>query len=225
MVRDLKQGTLNTLDNVMYRVARRSASIRKILMEFDSLLWQLKGKPDSPPKLIKYEIIRNRTRTLNLETAVETGTYLGDFVAYIEGSMTNIYSIGISPSLYERAKKRFQKHPNVHLELGDSRTVLPGVLALIDAPSLFWLDAHYSGGITLGDPSKSPIMEELGMILDHSLTHGLDHLVMIDDAGDFVGTNGHPTIPEVDNFVKTHAPSWAVGVRDGMIHACKGTEI
>jgi len=189
-----------------------------MLMQFDSLLWELKGKPNPPPKLVKYGIIKNQAKRLGLETMVETGTYLGDFVACMIGTVRNIYSIEISSALFNRAKKRFQRSPRIHLELGDSRVVLPGILSHIETPCLFWLDAHFSGGITRGDPSKSPIMDELRMILDHSLSHRLAHLVMIDDAGDFTGENGYPTISDVDSFVKSSDPNWVVNIHDDMIH-------
>lgn len=49
-------------------------------------------------------------------------------------------------------------------------------------PSIFWLDAHYSGGPTAGFLNECPVLEEIEAIatdLDH-------HFVLIDDARLFI---------------------------------------
>jgi hypothetical protein len=215
-VSDGKSWMKSTLQDVSHSHGR----FRKLMLDLDVLRWYVRGRPYPPPKIAKYKMLKSDVKRLNLEVVIETGTYLGDLVAYMTGSVETIYSIEISNALFDGAKKRFRRRPGIYLELGDSSVILPRILANIEVPCLFWLDAHFSGGITLGDQGKSPIMEELRIILDHSLRHGLDHLVMIDDARDFVGKNGYPTVSEVDRFVKNSAPNWIVNVHDDMIQVC-----
>jgi hypothetical protein len=190
------------------------------MLYLDVMQWYFRGRPDPRPKIAKYKMLKSYLKKLRLETVVETGTYLGDFVAYMAGSAKNVYSIEISNPLFNAAKKRFQRSPGIHLELGDSAIILPRILAIVDAPSLFWLDAHFSGGITLGDENKSPIMDELRIILEHSIRHGFDHLVMIDDARDFIGKSGYPAISDINYLVKNSIPHWVVSVHDDMIQVC-----
>ena len=41
---------------------------------------------------------------------------------------------------------------------GDSTDVLPEVVEKMDEPTLFWLDGHYSGGITASGEQETPIV-------------------------------------------------------------------
>jgi hypothetical protein len=56
--------------------------------------------------------------------------------------------------------------------------VLPDILQRLKGPSLFWLDAHASGGETFSS-GKGPLISELQAIYS-SETAG--HVVLIDDA-------------------------------------------
>jgi len=55
------------------------------------------------------------------------------------------------------------------------------------------LDAHYSGANTAKGEKFSPIMEEIGPILNHCER---DHIILIDDAREFTGKDGYPDIVE-----------------------------
>ena len=63
---------------------------------------------------------------------------------------------------------------------GSSASLLSKVCAELAEPALFWLDAHYSGGITSGAEAQCPMMAELDALAsDPDLTR---HIVCIDDA-------------------------------------------
>ena len=53
----------------------------------------------------------------------------------------------------------------------------------------FWLDGHYSAGVTAGAEKDSPISAELDVIHKHSI---VQHVILIDDAHCFDGSNGYP---------------------------------
>ncbi len=110
---------------------------------------------------------------------IETGSYQGDGIQRaIEAGFSCIYSIEISKSLYQHCKHRFASNPGVHLKLGDSAKMLDKVLSEIDAPATFWLDGHYSSGITARGDSNTPILKELEAIAKHSIK---THTILIDD--------------------------------------------
>ena len=186
------------------------------MLEFQSASWYIKGKPNPPPKIIKYRIIKLAVQDLQFRSIVETGTYLGDFIAFIQSSVDKIYSIEISKKLYYAAKQRFEGSGKIQLRCGNSAKILPSILSEIRCPSLFWLDAHFSGGITSGD-EKAPVIVELENILDHSLEHSVTHIIFIDDAKDFTGANGFPTLQQIFELVSRKQPSSIVSVRDDMI--------
>ena len=63
----------------------------------------------------------------------------------------------------------------------------------INGTAIFWLDGHYSGGITALGNKECPVLEELETILKSHI----QHVILIDDARLFNGTNDYPTIDEL----------------------------
>ena len=96
--------------------------------------------------------------------------------------------------------------------LGDSGALIRDVLAGLDEPALFWLDAHYSGTGTARGIEDSPILGELDSILSHRIR---DHIVIVDDAREFIGENGYPTIRHLARFVESRG--YYIRVRDDLI--------
>jgi hypothetical protein len=79
---------------------------------------------------------------------------------------------------------------------------LPEVLATIREPALFWLDAHYSGGITSGSDEYCPVLRELELIFNNGVR---EHVVLVDDARLFVGEKGYPTVEQVASLAASHS--------------------
>ena len=130
-----------------------------------------------------------------------------------------IYSIELDENLYLRAKKKFDNTTNIQILQGDSCMVLPDLLNKIEKKCLFWLDAHYSGGITARGNLDTPIMLELKSIFSHKIK---DHIILIDDARCFNGSKNYPTIQDLRNFVKKERPdNWVFEIRDDIIRIHK----
>ncbi|MFB3916265.1 MAG: hypothetical protein ACE14M_06025 [Terriglobales bacterium] len=144
---------------------------------------------------------------------IETGTYFGDTITATQNHFSEIYSIELSPDLYKRAKKHFDGHLNVHLFQGDSGDVLKNILPAVKGRPLFWLDAHYSEGITARGAVDTPIMEELGTIF--ALCPNC--VVLIDDARLFDGTNSYPKLSELQQYVADRGHDWVCEVRHDII--------
>ena len=92
--------------------------------------------------------------------------------------------------------------------------VLPSLLTLIREPCLFWLDAHYSEGITVKSDLNTPILEELKHIFAHTIR---GHVILIDDARCFTGREDYPTGEELKLFVAKKRPGWIFEVKDDII--------
>ena len=73
----------------------------------------------------------NTERRFGLKTLVETGTYYGEMVAAMKSRFDRIYSIEYVPALAERATRKFARDEHVRIFCGDSRVVMPEVLALL----------------------------------------------------------------------------------------------
>ena len=199
--------------NLRGELARRLSSMRfarTVWSIFEMWNWSLRGNPVPPPKRVKQKIVKTYAKQFNLKLFIETGTYWGDMVSATQQFFNEIYSIELSDSLYERAKKRFSKFPHIHVIHGDSGQVLPDFLSSIHQQCLFWLDAHYSGGITAKINCETPITEEIQCILKHPI---LDHVILIDDARCFIGRNGYPSLDELRELISKNRPGWILEVK------------
>jgi len=177
--------------------------------------WFRAGRPVPPPHLVKQRVVKDFARKHGLSTLIETGTYYGDMIVATKGDFQQIYSIEFDESLYRKAQWRFRNAPHVILLHGDSGQVLPSLLEEITTPALFWLDGHYSGGVTIKGSVDSPVIEELYAVLRHPIR---GHVVLIDDAREFIGRNGYPTIPDLQAMVNECCPSASLDVEDDIIH-------
>jgi hypothetical protein len=201
-----------------YNVARRANDFvtRTILAPRRNRLqieaWHRAGSPPPPPPPFKQRVVRGYSHRFALRVLIETGTYLGDMVEAQRRAFELVWSIELDPSLFEAAVRRFSTADNVTILKGDSGKLVPALIGGIREPCLFWLDAHYSAGITARGDLDTPIERELGAIL----AHPAEHVVLIDDARSF-GFGDYPAIDELRRLVSERRPDWTVIVKDDII--------
>lgn len=154
-----------------------------------------------------------------IKNFVETGTRYGGTSARAAQIFNTVQTVELSPSLFEQAKNRLSKFKNVVCNLGASEKWMPIAIKNLDgAPTLFFLDAHYSGGETAKGSTNTPIREELKSISSYN-----EPIVLIDDlrifqpyatiklalsetAGNPV-LIGYPSIKELTTNIKTLFPN------------------
>lgn len=130
---------------------------------------------------------------------IETGTYIGRMLEAVNRYFDVLYSIEIDKKLHLFCKKKFQNNKKIHLFCGDSARILSKILKKVKSPTFFWLDAHYSGGITSMAKTKTPIEAELKIILQKWQPGSR---ILIDDARLFNGSNGYPEIKDIEKLIK-----------------------
>ncbi len=170
--------------------------------------WRRRGSPLPPPPAVKQAILLGLARRYSLRLFVETGTSFGDTVRAMIPHFDCLWTIELGDRLYAEAQEMFRDATNVHLIHGDSGRELGRLIPQLDAPTLFWLDAHYSGGPLRGATSArgekdTPILEELDHILSAADPRSA---VVIDDARLFGSDPAYPTIDLVAAFVKSRSP-------------------
>src|ERR1700690_4403015 len=111
----------------------------------DYWYWILRGRPARSPHLLKQKAVREYVKKFTLNTLVETGTNYGGLVAAMKGHFDRIYSVEFVPALAERATRKFARDAHIRIFCGDSRAVMPEVLALLTGRARFWLGAAYDG--------------------------------------------------------------------------------
>jgi len=180
--------------------------------------WEKNGRPSPPPHIVKQMVIEEYRKKFQTSILIETGTYLGDMVEAQRDHFEKIYSIELSEKLFSRAKKRFKAYPHIYILHGDSGIVLNKLVNEIDKPALFWLDGHYSGGITAKAEKECPVPDELNAILKSSL----HHVILIDDARLFNGTHDYPTVEEISNIIIKNEKNYFLEIKDDILRLLPG---
>ena len=139
-------------------------------------------------------------------TFVETGTYLGKTTRWAATQFDRVHTIERAESLYQQHSLTLDAISNVTTHLGDSRSILPDIVAgLGDSRATFWLDGHYSGGETAGEHDECPLLDELAVLRGRNTD-----IILIDDARLFLTTPPSPhepsAWPTIANIIR-HLPA------------------
>jgi hypothetical protein len=124
------------------------------------------------------ELLREIGSRFRVDKFIETGTFRGDTAAWAGTLYKSVVSIENSLPLHEAAKFNYKNMKNIEFVLGNSPEKLQEIVARLDEPCVFWLDAHWSGGDTYGKGDECPVAEEISAI--NRSSH--DHFILVDDA-------------------------------------------
>lgn len=195
MWRTIKRTVAKTPLYRWYRQLRNRQAWEKTARE-----WAAAGRPVPPPHGVKECVVADYAKRYGLRVLVETGTYTGEMVEAMRFSFRKIVSIELSHELAEKAKRVFAPDPRVRIIEGDSGKVLRETAAELREPALFWLDGHYSAGVTALGEDVTPVLKELGWLLD---SEQRGHVILIDDARCFGTDAGYPSLEELRAFVRS----------------------
>ncbi len=152
-------------------------------------------------------------KLFNCDTLIETGTYLAEMPIAMKDDFKRIYSIELDFKLADDAIQKCAPYSNITILQGDSGVVLKDILKNIDYPCLFWLDGHYSYGVTAKGKTNTPIITELDCILNHNNKH----VILIDDAREYNGTEDYPTVEALKEYVLEKCSDYKIDVKYDMI--------
>ena len=164
----------------------------------------------SPPHAVKVEAVLACARRHGIRQLVETGTFEGEMARKVRGAFDSIVTIELSPALAREARRKLRPYSRVTVLEGDSAEVLPRVLLDLRSPALFWLDGHYSGGITARGERDTPLLEELRAIAGHGVP---GHAVLIDDAR-LLGTGDYPSREQVERILGAGMRGYRLTIED-----------
>jgi len=157
-----------------------------------------KLRPQAASRATKENTVRSYAQRGHCRILVETGTFRGDLIFALLHDFDHLYSIEMQHELFLAAEKRFAAEKTVTILEGDSTSALPPILAKLQMPAVFWLDAHASGGETARGAIETPIVSELTSILNHPIK---THVILIDDAREFGMGKHYPTLKRVQQMV------------------------
>ncbi len=128
------------------------------------------------------------TEDLHCNVFVESGTFHGEtYRKAVESSyFERVYSVEVVEELYQKAHKLYDANGPYRVFLGKSYEVFVSSIfpqCWPDDRIFFWLDGHYSGGVTGGAERPCPLLDELIAIRDACPTESV--VIAIDDTDDF----------------------------------------
>lgn len=126
-----------------------------------------------------------------LTAAVETGTHRGTSTRLLARRFPQVVTIEADATLAHEAAIGLADLGGVRVVHGDSRDVLPGLVADLTRPALFWLDGHFCGSGTYGRDRQCPVLAEIATII----ASPVPHVVLIDDARLFLAPPPRPLDP------------------------------
>lgn len=158
-----------------------------------------------------------RMKQHHLNVFVETGTYRAHtLLGILNGTnCKQAYSIELSEELYTQAQQVFKNNSRATLLCGDSGVLIRSIITELKEPALFWLDAHYSAGITARGDKDTPILSELESIAESS---NMPHHIMIDDVRHFGVIQDYPSLKTVQEHTDRWFPNHCFYVHQDMIH-------
>lgn len=168
-----------------------------------------------PPYLVKRAMLKAEALRIGANTFIETGTYMGDTLWVMRNTCQKLISIEVQPQLAKIARSRFQNIHQVEIIIGDSAVELKRVVAEVQAPCLFWLDGHYSAGMTGRGSKDCPIYEELTAIAEEIR---YPFSILIDDARCFGADPAYPTLDALEATIKAQFPEHRFNVWNDVIH-------
>lgn len=154
---------------------------------------------------------------------IESGTYLGDGIKdALDNKFSQVISFEIQLALCKAAKERFKDHKNVEIICGSSASMLYDHIKDIKEPITFWLDGHYSAGVTGFDADYvNPLIQELTQIAKHPVK---SHTILIDDRRLLIknGKGGMDTLfdmteDEVVKAIMAINPKYKIKYEDGHV--------
>ena len=185
--------------------------LRKFLVDLLQIQqWRARGYLENAPQLVK----QNLFVKYGVPQAqwVETGTYLGETTDFLSKNYSFVYSIEPEKELYKNAMKKFLNQ-NVELFNGVSEDIMPSLLLRLKGDINFWLDGHYSAGVTFKGNKDCPVEEEL-IAIKNNLLNFTKVSILIDDVRCFLPTNttysDYPSIDFLVDWARVNDFNWRV---------------
>jgi len=124
------------------------------------------------------EIISQLKEAYGINNFIETGTYQGNTAYWASQVFEQVITIEYSEDIYNQVTQKYGYIKNINFLYGHTKNILLEIVSKLENSSLFWLDAHWSGGLTYGETDECPLLAEIEIINRSDC----EHFIFIDDA-------------------------------------------
>lgn len=201
--------------NWLYNITLREQH-RGMLNEISLDEWKAAGCPGPPPAAVKRAAMKEYAKKYKATHFIETGTFMGDTSWAMKDIFDKVDTCELDKRLAARATERFKNEPNVKVWQGDSGVKIAEILRGIAPTTIcqFWLDGHFSGGVTSKADLNTPISAEI----DHIFRHSKNHIILVDDARLFFTDEAdYPSYSEFEKQIRLYNSSALIEVKDDII--------
>lgn len=193
------------------RIVFSSRPFQAIVMPVWQLIdWWRGGYRENTPQFVKKKVLRKYSVTDGIW--IETGTYLGTTTRFLLKLASKVYTIEPEARLADAAAYKF-RNTKIEVLKGESEKILPDLLPELNGNISFWLDGHYSAGITYKGDQEFPVKMELKCIEEN--LHKFEAIsILIDDVHCFlpesVGYDDRPSLDFIIDWARKHNFSWRI---------------
>lgn len=124
------------------------------------------------------ELVRRLQAAHGLTDFFETGSQRGNTAKWAAGSFQRVVTVERAPRWHAIASEAGRERKNIEFVLGDSREELRKRAPSLPDTTLFWLDAHFSGGDSYGAKDECPLLDEIRALTEA----GGKRFILVDDA-------------------------------------------
>jgi hypothetical protein len=124
--------------------------------------WPRNGFRSPAPQMVKRSLFKRYSGQGT--TWLETGTHFGRTTKFLAKHNLRVITIEPVHFLANHAKGRFRKQAKIEVIEGDSESVFEAAILRMTGDVAFWLDGHFSGGITHRGELVTPVAFELQAI-------------------------------------------------------------
>lgn len=163
----------------------------------------------------KSDLLVQVARDFGLRVFVETGTACGDSCVPMLAVCDRVHSCDVNPEAIAYTRKRCAD-PKLDLHACSSPELLRKLLP-IEAPALYWIDAHFMPEDRPDADDIVPLREELQLLFAPGAIHE-GSIVIVDDLRLLSRGGGYPRLAEVEEIAK----GWVVWSGDDAVRISKG---
>ena len=164
--------------------------------------------PFRTPTFVKQKILLNHS--INNALWIESGTYIGDTTGFLARNFPNVHTIEPSNECLKIAKRNLTRLKNIYFHDGTSEERLNDILKNLSGNVCFWLDGHFSDGITFCGKNHCPLFDELD-IISKNISRFEKIVIFIDDvSAGFTLKESYPDINFYVDWAKKNNFNWNI---------------
>tara|TARA_B100000700_G_C14899620_1_gene786713 strand:- start:401 stop:1057 length:657 start_codon:yes stop_codon:yes gene_type:complete len=200
---------MNKIENISLEKSISLPAAEKLEMQEICLDWICNSKcAPPPPHFIKLAVLLRHS--IKGCYWIESGTYLGETALFLSKFSLHVHTIEPSNECFQIAKKKLIGIKNITMHKGSSEDCLEKVLGSVNGKVCFWLDGHFSSGVTFKGANNTPIKFELSRIEEHKKKFD-EIVILIDDIRmSAMEEEDYPPLEYYINWAKSNNLNWTI---------------